>query len=89
MGTPWAHAGQALVGLPGSCGPIRALAERALVGRALVGHGGPLWAAVGPLWAPLALAGRALVGRALVGPGGPGPCGPGPCGPPGPSWAAP
>ena len=44
----------------------------ALVGRALMGPPGPLWA--GPLWAPR-------------GPYGPGPYGPGPCGPPGPSWA--
>ena len=45
-------------------------APKALVGRALVGAPGPLWAV--PLWAHVC--------QALVGPLGP--CGPGPCGPP-------
>ena len=72
----------------------------ALVGGALVGPHGLLWAVgqalVGPLgsrglpWALVGtLVGRALVGWALVGRPGRlwaalGPCGPGPCGPP---WA--
>ena len=66
----------------------------ALVGRALVGPPGPLWAVplwAGPLWAPWT-----LVGQAPLGPWGPGLFGPpepmwaGPLwAPPGPLWAGP
>ena len=48
----------------GPCGPGSCEAPWALVGRALVGFPGPLWA--GLLWAPWALMGRALVGLPRV-----------------------
>ena len=72
---------------------------RALVGQALMGPPGPLWAAwalvgppgplwPGPLWPPWALVGPLGPCGLPLGPYGPGPCGPlGPPGPLGRPWA--
>ena len=63
----------------------------ALIGRALVGPPGLLWAPLGPCGPAWALLGRALVASLQAGPlwATLGPYGPGLKGPPGPSWAGP